>query len=170
MRFLCAASAAHFLLFERVMNMEKNQIKFNNYKEQSKRLEKALKYEFYVEALAIEYAMIEDRIQSIFKHSGFDVFDRNGVPFSIQRNINRLKTNKYFNEPNIRKKVPLELVCNIEDWKNRRNRIMHALMKADFKSGEFRELAIEGNELKKAISSKSLLIKRFNDKLKNEKE
>ena len=148
--------------------MEKNQIKYNNYKEQAKRLEKALKYEFYVEALAIEYAMIEDRIQSVLKHSGFAIADKNGKMYSIQHNINRLKSSAYFNTANIRKKVPLDLIAQIEEWKKQRNRVFHALLKAEFKSGDFRLLAIEGNQLRKQISNKSLLIKRFNDKCKNE--
>ncbi|MBQ3431636.1 MAG: hypothetical protein IJG23_02510 [Clostridia bacterium] len=146
--------------------MDKNMVKYENYKEQSKRLEKALKYHFYVEALAIEYAIIEDRIESVLKHSGFAILDKKGRPYPIQYNINRLKTGAYFNTEYMRKKIPVDLIDKIETWKNSRNKVIHALMKRTFESGEFERLAMEGNELRKQISSKSLMVKRFNDKCK----
>ena len=49
--------------------MDNNQ-KYNNYREQFKRLDRSLKNEFYLEALFIEYAIIEDRTESVLKHAG----------------------------------------------------------------------------------------------------
>ena len=47
--------------------MEKlgNQLKFENYQEQFKRLNSALKNGFNLEAMFIEYAIIEDRTESV---------------------------------------------------------------------------------------------------------
>ena len=47
-----------------------NEQKHINYTEQMGRLKKALKYEFYIEAIAIEYAVMEDRLESILRHEG----------------------------------------------------------------------------------------------------
>lgn len=150
--------------------MQENMIKYYNYKEQSKRLTIALKYKFYVEAVAIEYAIIEDRIQSILNHSGVSIIDKDGCPFSIQKNINRLKDNKYFNEKNVRKKVPLELINNIYEWKEKRNKVIHALLKKEFQKDEIEKLALQGNELRKQISNKAKSMKLYNENLKNKKE
>ena len=47
-----------------------NMQKYANYKEQMGRLKKALNSEFYLEAIFIEYAVMEDRLESILRHSG----------------------------------------------------------------------------------------------------
>lgn len=47
-----------------------NWLKHSNYSEQMGRLKKAMAYRFYLEALFIEYAVIEDRTESILRHAG----------------------------------------------------------------------------------------------------
>ena len=47
-----------------------NQQKYENYREQICRLNKALKDHFYLEAIFIEYAILEDRLEAILCHSG----------------------------------------------------------------------------------------------------
>ena len=47
-----------------------NQQKYENYKEQFKRLNKALANGFHLEAMFIEYAVMEDRTESIIRHAG----------------------------------------------------------------------------------------------------
>ena len=44
--------------------------KYLNYKEQFKRLNKALINGFNLEAIFIEYAIMEDRTESVIRHSG----------------------------------------------------------------------------------------------------
>ena len=47
-----------------------NMQKYANYREQFGRLKKAINNNFYLEAIFIEYAIIEDRLESILRHSG----------------------------------------------------------------------------------------------------
>ena len=47
-----------------------NMQKYANYKTQMGRLKKALSYQFYLEAIFIEYAIMEDRLESVLRHSG----------------------------------------------------------------------------------------------------
>ena len=47
-----------------------NMQKYANYKEQMGRLKKALSQGFYLEAIFIEYAILEDRLESVLRHSG----------------------------------------------------------------------------------------------------
>ena len=46
-----------------------NQQKYENYKEQFKRLNRALANGFNLEAMFIEYAILEDRTESILRHA-----------------------------------------------------------------------------------------------------
>ena len=47
-----------------------NMQKYANYKEQMGRLNKALTSRFFLEAIFIEYAIMEDRLESVLRHSG----------------------------------------------------------------------------------------------------
>ena len=47
-----------------------NQQKYENYRVQSRRLASALRSGFYLEAVFIEYAIIEDRLESALTHAG----------------------------------------------------------------------------------------------------
>ena len=49
-------------------NKPENIQKYENYKEQFKRLDRALKLGFYLEAIFIEYAIMEDRTSSILRY------------------------------------------------------------------------------------------------------
>ena len=44
--------------------------KYENYREQFIRLKKALDLKFFLEAIFIEYTIIEDRTESISRHAG----------------------------------------------------------------------------------------------------
>ena len=50
---------------EKTSNMQK----YENYKEQFKRLKKALENGFNLEAIFIEYAIMEDRTESVLRHA-----------------------------------------------------------------------------------------------------
>lgn len=62
-------------LIERVID---NKDKQRTYQEQKGRFKRAVKNEFYLEALMIEYALLEDRLRSLLFHMGFWV-DRNAT-------------------------------------------------------------------------------------------
>ena len=47
-----------------------NMQKYFNYQEQMVRLKKAMAAQFYLEAIFIEYAVMEDRLASVLIHSG----------------------------------------------------------------------------------------------------
>ena len=53
-----------------MQNITDNIQKYNNYKEQMGRLKKAISSEFYLEAISIEYAIVEDRVTSALRHAG----------------------------------------------------------------------------------------------------
>ena len=54
-------------------NKELNQVMYDNYHEQCKRLKRALASDFNLEAMFIEYALMEDRSESVLRHA--DMWD-----------------------------------------------------------------------------------------------
>ena len=132
------------------MDKTENQIKYENYREQFKRLKSALNGSFHLEAMFIEYAIMEDRTESILRHA--DKWDpylnnrkgRNPTIDSKIRYIQKLaeqkKTlpNKYFQD---------DLLDRILTWKEDRNRLIHALLKQRLEHDEISALAVQGKQL-----------------------
>ena len=69
------------------MSTESNMQKYANYKEQMERLNRAMKDHFFLEAMFIEYAVIEDRCESILTHAGVFRPERH---FTIVRKLRRI--------------------------------------------------------------------------------
>ena len=65
-----------------------NMQKYENYKAQMERLNRAMKERFFLEAMFIEYAVMEDRCESILTHAGVFRADRH---FSIIKKIRRIE-------------------------------------------------------------------------------
>lgn len=134
-----------------------NRQKYENYKEQMGRLKKALQYEFYIEAIAIEYAIMEDRLESVLVHEGVFNLKNHGSLIRKLRKVEDLRCrkgsleNKYLSE---------ELLTSISDWSKRRNMIIHALLKQELTTEELIEIANDGNQIVKTLTSKVTSIRR----------
>ena len=107
-----------------VTEINDNIQKYNNYREQMGRLKKAIDHGFYLEAIFIEYAIMEDRLESALRHG--DKFNpkkhtsmekKLGKLSEMRRQTKSLES-KYFSE---------ELLSSVYDWKSDRNRLIHAL-------------------------------------------
>ena len=134
------------------MEKTENQLKYENYREQFKRLNSALHNGFNLEAMFIEYAIMEDRTESILRHAGkWEAYlrkqgeGRNPTIDSKIKYIQRLAAsnrkdllNRYFSD---------ELLGEILQWKEDRNRLIHALLKQQLEHGEVAELAARGKQL-----------------------
>lgn len=129
-----------------------NMQKYANYKEQFGRLNKALHNKFYLEAIFIEYAIIEDRFESILRHSGKFNPDKHNT---INKKLNKIKDMKREKKGLINKYVSEELVEEISAWKEERNRLIHALMKQTLHTEDLEEIALKGQQLAKMISNKT---------------
>ena len=124
--------------------------KYENYKEQFKRLKRALNDGFNLEAMFIEYDIIEDRTESILRHTGkWEAYIKSRKTYGatleskvkyIQKIAEDKKNlaHKYFSD---------YLLESILLWKNERNRLIHALLKQQLVHNEITELAVKGNEL-----------------------
>ncbi len=134
-----------------------NNQKYLNYKEQTTRLKKALQNEFYIEAIAIEYAIMEDRLESILRHEGVFNPEKHSTlarKLARVRELRRRKNsleNKYLSE---------ELLDSIAEWKEQRNALFHALLKLQITTEQVRGTAESGNLIVKQLTSKATSIRR----------
>ena len=132
--------------------------KFYNYQTQFSRLKKALAAEFYLEAIFICYAIIEDRTESILRHLGkWEAYEksRKGRTLNLDSKIRYIQ--KIAEEKNslAHKYLADGTLQRIWEWKEDRNRMIHALLKQALSDGELAALAATGNELACNLRTKS---------------
>jgi len=129
--------------------------KYDNYKEQFKRLDKALKAGINLEAIFIEYAIMEDRTSSILRYENKSIKPKGDKPPSIDAKLRKIKTiarekkslpNRYF---------PDEFIDRIIVWKDERNRMIHALLKQQLTTEGLASLSEEGKTLARELSNKA---------------
>ena len=135
-----------------------NMQKYENYRNQFSRLDKALKAEFYLEAIFIAYAIMEDRTESVLRHTGaWESYEKSrksrGVTLDSKiRRIQKMAEDKknichrYFSDDTLQQ---------ILDWKNTRNVMIHALLKQKLADGELAALAQSGSELARNLRTKT---------------
>ena len=149
--------------------------KHENYREQFVRLKRALAAEFFLEAIFIEYTIIEDRTESILRHAGkWDacVKKQRGHFLTLEKKIEYIKeiarekksiAHKYFSDT---------LMDEILEWKEERNRLIHALLKQILSTEEVSKIAHTGERLTKEIRTRatnfSRAVERKNNTIKGE--
>ena len=144
-----------------------NRLKYENYKEQFKRLNKALTNGFNLEAIFIEYAVLEDRTESILRHAGlWDAYlkHRKGHEPSLESKIGYIKKHAEEKKSLLHKYFADDLMERIITWKVQRNRLIHALLKQQFAHNELDNLAAQGDELVKELRSRSAKFNRAAEK------
>lgn len=135
-----------------------NQQKYENYKEQFQRLNKALANGFNLEAMFIEYAIMEDRTESILHHAElWDAYikSRKGREPTINSKVQYIQKRAENKKDLMHRYFSDDLLERVLAWKEERNRLIHALLKQQFEHNEIAVLATKGNELVKALRSKS---------------
>ena len=138
--------------------LEENRQKYENYKEQFKRLNRALANEFNLEAMFIEYAILEDRTESVLRHAGlWDAYlkNRKGREPNIDSKIRYIKKAAENRKSILHRYFSDDLLDHILIWKEERNRLIHTLLKQNLTDEEVITLAIQGNELVKTIRSRA---------------
>jgi len=128
-----------------------NQQKYENYRAQSRRLASALRSGFYLEAVFVEYATIEDRLDSALTHAGAFNPNRQGTITSKLSKLEKLCENR---RGLARRHFSAELLAAVRAWKGRRNPLVHELMKQRAATEDFEAVAREGEALVKTLKSK----------------
>ena len=84
------------------MNIEEGKDKQKQYAILMNKLKKATYNEFYYEAIFIEYAILEDRTESILRHANIAYSNSRGYSLKIGEKLNKLKSRKEFQDKYIR--------------------------------------------------------------------
>ena len=132
------------------MEKTENQLKYENYKEQMKRLNSALAHGFNLEAMFIEYAIMEDRTESILRHADkWDAYmkKQKGRDPTINSKVKYIQKLADFNNDLLHKYFSDDLLDRVLTWKDERNRLIHALLKQEFEHNEVSALAMQGKQL-----------------------
>ena len=134
-----------------------NQQKYENYKIQFQRLAKALANDFNLEAMFIEYAIMEDRTESILRHAGlweaYVKHIKNRMP-TIDTKIRYIEKCAEDKKSMLHRYFEDDLLQDVLEWKEKRNRMIHALLKQKFETGEIKSLAEQGNEMVKKLRTR----------------
>jgi len=139
--------------------------KYFNYREQMGRLTRAMRAEFYLEAISIEYAIIEDRVGSVLRHSGKWNPEKQNMLNKKLNKLSELQRAKKGFPVLVRKYISEDLVISIRTWKDQRNILIHALLNQSLSTEELRNLAIEGHQIVRMLNSKVSSYNRAIDKL-----
>lgn len=147
-----------------ISNMEK----YDNYKEQMGRLKKAMNNHFLLEAFLIEVAVIEDRLESILRHSNaFNPGRHTNIGAKLRR-VKELQRNK---QSWLNKNLSVEFLDEIDQFRDQeRNRLIHALMKQKLTTEELEQIADRGQKIAKTLCSKATAYKRALEREKKKTE
>lgn len=150
-----------------------NRQKYENYKEQFRRLNRALANGFNLEAMFIEYAIMEDRTESILRHGGlWEAYLKkrgDGREPTINSKITYMQKRIESGDKLLKKYFGDDLLDQILVWKDERNHLIHALLKQQLAHNEIAVLAVKGNALVKRLRSRSGNYSRAIEKARTEK-
>jgi hypothetical protein len=135
--------------------MDKKYDKLESYQNLHKKLNKALQNQFYLEAIFIEYAIIEDRLKSILELVKLGTSSK-----KLIENLDKLIKLRDVN-PHIQKYFAIELISDINDWRIKRNKIVHESLKQGIDDDALQKISEKGYTIVKILSNKSQLYRRM---------
>lgn len=148
---------------EEISNDEKRQV----YAILKTKLKIAMDQQFYLEALLLEYSIIEDRLLSILKHLGLKYTESNGNELQIGRKISKIIGQIENKNPLLKGRLEYDLIDQILVWKKTRNNLVHNSCHRLFNNEEVTSCAEQGKELVRQLSNSAKSIKRASEQRKN---
>lgn len=142
--------------------MISNEEKYENYKSQFQRLKKAMDNAFYLEAVFIEYAIMEDRAESILAYEKNEIVPKNEREFiSFKKKNDKIKKLCERKELTIGRYFSDDFLWQVQEWVDGRNSIIHALLKKRTTTEELRAFAEGGERLCKELRNRANKYKRM---------
>ncbi|ERJ17483.1 hypothetical protein SSPSH_003695 [Salinisphaera shabanensis E1L3A] len=132
------------------------------YKDLLERMDLALLEEFYMEACWIQYAIIEDRFNSVIRNA----YPENGTKLlktlrGLDRKLEQISGKIHEDDHDCLKTVHKELLKRIKNWKNKRNTLMHEIAETDDLAKVQRKLKILAPEGKKLVNELSARVWKY---------
>lgn len=143
----------------------KNYKKNQTYRELMEDLKLAVEKEFYYEAIFIEYAIFEDRTESLIRHSKIE-HNLSDKEFTLHNKIKVMKYSSEFKSFYCNKHEILKLLIDVDNWRDKRNKLIHDLVNTELTYDDIKEIAIKGYELVNKLNNKSTLVNDYFDNKK----
>lgn len=144
-----------------ISNDEKRQV----YAVLKTKLKIAMNQHFYLEALLLEYSIIEDRLLSILKHLGLKWTDSNGQELQIGKKMKKVKGQIDNKNSMVIGKLDYDLLDQIYIWKKTRNDLVHKSCHRLYDNNEVAQCAEQGKEIVRKLSNSANRIKRLSEKI-----
>ncbi len=135
-----------------------NLAKHDRYTELIRDLKKAILYHFYLEAIFIEYAILEDRTKSILMHS--KRYNENKHD-SLSKKVTEILVLIRQSSNRLSRYLSIETVESIRSWMKNRNALIHHLPQISCCEDDVMNIALEGVLLVKKISNASTSFRRY---------
>lgn len=130
------------------------------------KLKVALQQEFYLEALLLEYSILEDRLTSILRHSGLPFLTKKKKrEMGMEEKLNSISSAIQAQRKPIYRKIEQELIDDIMEWKEVRNALVHRSCQRLYNSDEVKDCALVGNELVRRVNNSASVIKHAVEKM-----
>lgn len=123
-----------------------------------------MKNQFYFEATMIEYAVIEDKVDSLFSAHNCKIKNK------LKQNLETMKTSHIFNEKFIHERITIDLIEKIDEWRMERNSVVHDLFKEKILEVDFKNVAEQGFEPQRILDNKVSSINRHYKRLAEKSE
>ncbi len=144
-----------------ISNVEKRQV----YSVLKTKLKIAIQQEFYLEALLLEYAIIEDRLSSVLRATNLSYIRSDGEEISIQKKIDKIRNASISKRFPVYRRVPDGLMTETEEWKEARNALVHKSCSRLFINEEVKQCALHGEKIVRKITNMARNIKRAREKM-----
>ena len=143
-------------------NQISNMQKHKNYRDNFTKLKRALELEFYYEAIFIEYSIIEDRTESILRHADkWEAYlkkHRRGNPLrepTIESKIKYINGQLESGNKLLIKYFSTDILTQILEWKEDRNKLIHALLNQSLTDEDLAQIAFRGDALTKDLRNRA---------------
>ena len=121
----------------------------------------------------IEYAIMEDRTESILRHADkWDAYveKQNGRNTTINSKVKYIQKLAAFNNDLLHRYFSDDLLDQVLIWKDERNRLIHALLIQQFEHNEVSTLASQGKQLVDELRKRAGYYNRAIDRRKMKEE
>ena len=147
---------------------ELNKQKYETYRKMYDNLKIAMNRCFYLEAICLEYAIAEDRIDAVFRCFDDKAWNQESSKKTLRRKIKELKENRnYKSDEMFIEKLPEQVLGKIDAWANKRNDYLHHLAYLPYCDDDLRVIAQEGRDLIKDLNNSVKKVKNYFTKKKN---
>lgn len=140
-------------------------LKYDLYKYYFDQLKKAMNNEFYLEAIFIEYAILEDRTESVLHHAGlWEAYLGNRRQANIGTKLTFIKKKAQSKSSSFHRYFSDDLLDQLREWKNKRNPLIHDLLNQTLGDDDLKNLALEGYDLIRELRNRATSHNRMLDK------